>query len=291
MVAVSRRLLPAVVLTLAAWALPVSAQVTQDAGGAQPLKAFRVCQDPNNLPFSNEKGEGIENRIAELFAGQLKVPVQYYSFPQRMAFVRNTLRYKLPGEDFRCDVILGVPAGWGQASATKPYYRSTYALIFRKGKELDGVTSGGEFLSKVQGASTKPKIGLYDKSPGSAWLAKHGLEDAAVVYPILNPDPEQFPGEIIAKDLAKGDIDVALVWGPIAGYYATHVQGAEFNVVPLKSEPGVRFDFAIAMGVRYGEPAWKAQIEKLIDTNQDAIHTILGEYGVPLVDEQGELLK
>jgi mxaJ protein len=69
------------------------------------------------------------------------------------------------------------------------------------------------------------------------------------------------------------------------------VQGAEFNVVPLKSEPGVRFDFAIAMGVRYGEPAWKAQIEKLIDTNQDAIHAILGEYGVPLVDEQGELLK
>jgi ABC-type amino acid transport substrate-binding protein len=188
-------------------------------------------------------------------------------------------------------VILGVPAGWGQASATKAYYRSTYALIFRKGKELDGVKSGSDFLSKVQGANPKPKIGLYDKSPGSAWLAKHGLEDAAVVYPILNPDPEQFPGEIIAKDLAKGDIDVALVWGPIAGYYATHVQGAEFNVVPLKSEPGVRFDFAIAMGVRYGEPAWKAQIEKLIDTNQGAIQAILGEYGVPLVDEQGELLK
>jgi len=275
---------------LAAVAAPASAQVAPE-GGTEPLKAFRVCQDPNNLPFSNDKGEGIENRIAQLFAGQLNVPVQYYSFPQRMAFVRNTLRYKLPGEDYRCDVILGVPAGWGQASATKPYYRSTYTLISRKGKGLDDLKSGNDFLAKVQAMEPKPRIGLYDKSPGSAWLAKHGLEDAAVVYPILSPDPEQFPGEIIARDLARGDIDVALVWGPIAGYYATHVQGTEFNVVPLKSEPGVRFDFAIAMGVRYGEPAWKAQIEKLIDTNEDAVRLILKEYGVPLVDEQGDPLK
>jgi len=277
-------------LLLVALAAPASAQAPSE-GGAEPLKAFRVCQDPNNLPFSNDKGEGIENRIAQLFAGQLNVPVQYYSFPQRMAFVRNTLRYKLPGEDYRCDVILGVPAGWGQASATKPYYRSTYTLISRKGKGFDDLRSGNDFLAKVQAMEPKPRIGLYDKSPGSAWLAKHGLEEAAVVYPILSPDPEQFPGEIIARDLARGDIDVALVWGPIAGYYATHVQGTEFNVVPLKSEPGVRFDFAIAMGVRYGEPAWKAQIEKLIDTNEDAVRSILKEYGVPLVDEQGDLLK
>jgi len=288
--AVSFRSASAAGLLLATLAAPASGQVAQE-GSAEPLKAFRVCQDPNNLPFSNEKGEGIENRIAQLFAGQLNVPVQYYSFPQRMAFVRNTLRYKLPGEDYRCDVILGVPAGWGQASATKPYYRSTYALISRKDKGLADLKSGSDFLAKVQAMEPKPRIGLYDKSPGSVWLAKHGLEDAAVVYPILNADPEQFPGEIIARDLARGDIDVALIWGPIAGYYATHVQGAEFNVVPLKSEPGVRFDFAIAMGVRYGEPTWKAQIEKMIDSNQDAIRSILNEYGVPLVDEQGEPLK
>jgi quinoprotein dehydrogenase-associated probable ABC transporter substrate-binding protein len=276
-------------------ALLAGPAAAQDTGESQPLKSFRVCQDPNNLPFSNDKGEGIENRIATLFARQLNVPVAYFSFPQRMGFVRNTLRYKVPGEDYRCDVILGVPSGWGQASATKPYYRSTYALIFPKGKRFDGMQSGGDFVSqflaKAQAMEPKPRIGLYDKSPGSVWLAKHGLEDAAVVYPILNPDPEQFPGEIIAKDLAEGKIDVALVWGPIAGYYARHVEGSEFTVVPLKSEPGVRFDFAIAMGVRYGEPAWKAQIEKLIDTNQAAIHDILTEYGVPLVDEQGEPLK
>lgn len=265
--------------------------LAQAPDAAPPLKSLKVCQDPNNLPFSNERGEGIENRIAELFGKQLNVPVEYYSFPQRMGFVRNTLRYKLPGEDYRCDVILGVPAGWGQAAATKPYYRSTYALIFPKGRTLDGVNSGADFLAKVQAMEPKPKIGLYDKSPGSDWLAKHGLVDAAVVYPILSANPEQFPGEIIARDLAKGIIDVALVWGPIAGYYATHVQGAEFDVVPLKSEPGVRFDFAIAMGVRYGEPEWKARIEELIVSNRPAIHAILREYGVPLVDEQGELVK
>jgi quinoprotein dehydrogenase-associated probable ABC transporter substrate-binding protein len=283
------RALVAVAVALAASSLPIAASA--QAPDQPALKALRVCQDPNNMPFSNEKGEGIENRIAELFARELKVPVEYFSFPQRMAFVRNTLRYRLPGEDYRCDVILGVPSGWGQASATKPYYSSTYALVFRKGEQFDDTKSGSDFLAKVQAMEKKPRIGLYDKSPGSAWLAKHGLVDAAVVYPIMSPDPEQFPGEIIAKDLARKDIDVAIVWGPIAGYYATHVPGAEFTVVPLKSEPGVRFHFAIAMGVRYGEPQWKAQIEELIDANQEALHKILEEYGVPLVDEQGEPLR
>jgi len=268
-----------------------SPAVGQPADAAQLPTSFRVCQDPNNLPFSNDKGEGIENRIAQLFARQLNVPVEYYSFPQRMGFVRNTLRYRLPGQDYRCDVILGVPSGWGQASATKSYYRSTYALIFPRDEVFAGVQSGSDFLVKVQNMAQKPKIGLYDKSPGSAWLAKHGLVDAAVVYPILSADPEQFPGEIIAKDLARGDIDVAVVWGPIAGYYATHVEGAEFTVVPLKSEPGVKFDYAIAMGVRYGEHEWKAKIEALIDSNQAAVSAILKEYGVPLVDEQGALLR
>jgi len=271
--------------------LTLAPLVGQAQEQARPLKTFKVCQDPNNMPFSNDKGEGIENRIAELFAKQLNVPVEYYSFPQRMGFVRNTLRYKLPGEDYRCDVVLGVPAGWGQASTTKPYYRSTYVLIFPKGKRFDDVTSGAEFLAKVQSMQQKPRIGLYDKSPGSAWLGKHGLEDAAVVYPIMSPDPEQFPGQIIADDLAHGNIDVALVWGPIAGYYSTHVPGKVFAVVPLKSEPGVRFDFDIAMGVRYREPDWKSTIEKLIDSNLPALHAILRNYGVPLVDEQGEPLR
>ena len=94
-----------------------------------PRTALRVCQDPNNLPFSNLKGEGIENKIAELFGKSLGLPVTYYSFPQRLGFIRNTLRFKLPGKDYPCDIVIGVPAGYDQVSVTKPYYRSTYALV------------------------------------------------------------------------------------------------------------------------------------------------------------------
>ncbi len=109
--------------------------------------AFRPCIDPDNLPFANSKGEGFENRIAELFAQKLGLPVKNYAFPQRMNFVRNTLRYKLPGEDFRCDVVMSVPAGYDQVSATTPYYRSTYALVYPKGKGLDQVRSGADLIA------------------------------------------------------------------------------------------------------------------------------------------------
>ena len=117
---------------------------------------------------------------------------------------------------------------------------------------------------------------------------KHGLEAQAKLYPMMSPDPEQYPGEIIEKDLAQGKIDAAVVWGPIAGYYAKRVRNVELAVVPLRSEPGVKFDYEIAMGVRYGEPEWKASVQKLIGENQAAITAILREYNVPLVDERGE---
>ena len=250
--------------------------------------AFRPCIDPSNLPFANIKGEGFENRIAELFAQKLGLPVKYYAFPQRMNFIRNTLRYKLPGEDFRCDIVMSVPAGYDQVSATTPYYRSTYALVYPKGKGLDQMRSGADFAVLPSAVRNKLKIGMYDKSPASAWLVKHGLEAQAIPYPMLSPDPEQYPGEIIEKDLAKGTIDAAIVWGPIAGYYAKRVRNVELTVIPLKSEPGVKFDYEIAMGVRYGEPEWKASVQKLIGENQAAITAILREYNVPLVNERGD---
>ena len=136
----------------------------------------------------------------------------------------------------------------------------------------------------------KLSIGVYDKSPGSAWLAKHGLEAQAKLYPIMSPDPEQYPGEIVEKDLAQGKIDAAIVWGPIAGYYATRVHNVELALVPLKSEPGIQFDFEIAMGVRYGEPEWKETVERLINDNRVAITQILREYNVPMLNERGDLV-
>ena len=257
-------------------------------GAEESPTAFRPCIDPENLPFANVKGEGFENRIADLFAQKLGLPVKSYAFPQRMNFIRNTLRYKLPGEDFRCDIVMGVPAGYDQVSATTPYYRSTYALVYPKGKGLDQVRTGADLEALRPDLRDKLKIGIYDKSPASAWLVKHGLEAQVKLYPMLSPDPEQYPGEIIEKDLAQGKIDAAIVWGPIAGYYAKRVRNVELAVIPLKSEPGVKFDYEIAMGVRYGEPEWKASVQKLIGENQAAITAILREYNVPLVDERGE---
>jgi quinoprotein dehydrogenase-associated probable ABC transporter substrate-binding protein len=260
-------------------ALPAAAQEEQP-----PRKAFRVCQDPHNLPFSSAQGNGIENRIAELFARDLGLPVQYYDFPNRLAFIRNTLRYKLPGEDWRCDVVLGVPEGFDQVSATKPYYRSTYALVFPRGKGLDAVRTGEDFLKLDKGVLSKLRIGVHDRSPAGKWLAKHELVDRAVVYPLMSPDTEHDPGQAVEADLAAGRLDAAILWGPLAGYAAKRQSAANLAVVPLASEPDVRFDYAMAMGVRYGEPQWKSQIEGLIERRRGDIQAILREYGVPLLE-------
>ncbi len=268
------------------------AQTSTTATSEEPQrKAFRVCQDPSNMPFSNLKSEGIENKIAELFARKLGLPLEYYSVPQRMNFIRNSLRFKLPGEDFRCDVLLGVPAEFDQVSASKPYYRSTYALVYLKGKGLDEVKSGADFLNLPQVKKSKLRIGLFDRSPASQWLAVHGMEDNAKVYRMMDANPDQYPGEIIEKELVEGKIDAAIVWGPIAGYYANKLGRDKVQIVALKSQPPrVIFDFAMAMGVRYGEPQWKAQINKLVAENKLEIDAILRQYGVPLVAEGGELL-
>jgi len=259
-------------------AMPAMAQ------DAPPRTALKVCQDPNNLPFSHTDGGGIENRIAEVFGKSMGLPVTYYSFPNRLAFIRNTLRFKLPGQDYPCDIVMGVPDGFDQVSVTKPYYRSTYALVFAQGKGLDNVKSGADFLALDRSVLSKLRIGVYDRSPAAVWLSKHDLLDSGVPYAIMSPDPQQYPGEIIEKDLAQGKIDAAVVWGPIAGYFAQRVKQPALTVVPLRSEPGVRFDYQMAMGVRYGEPKWKAEVEQLIESNQAAIDSILKEFGVPLVD-------
>lgn len=265
--------------------LTAGAAQAQAADVAPRREALRVCQDPNNLPFSNTGAEGIENRIAEVFGKALGLPVSYYSFPNRFAFIRNTLRYKLPGQDYPCDIVMGVPSGFDQVSVTKPYYRSTYALVFPAGKGLDHVKTGEDFLRTDRAVLGKLRIGLYDRSPASEWLAKHGLVDNGVPYKILNADPAQYPGEIIEKDLAKGEIDAAIVWGPIAGFFAKRVKSPALVVVPLRSEPGVKFDYEMAMGVRYGEREWKQQVEGLIESRKAEIQAILREFGVPLVDE------
>ena len=267
------------VLALASTALPVAAEEG----------VLRVCQDPNNLPFSNKQGEGFENRIAELFAERLGWKLEYFSFPERMGFIRNTLRFKLPGESYRCDLVIGVPAGYEQVSATHPYYRSTYVLVYPKTGKLAGIHSAKDLFALPPEARSSLRIGIYDRSPASEWLAKHGLTDQAVVYRMMNADPEYYPGQIIEHDLASGKLDAAVVWGPIAGFFVKRVREPQLTFIPLPSEPGARFEYDIAMGVRFGEPEWKAKVERLLAENQGTIEQILRDYGVPLLDAQGGL--
>ncbi len=254
-------------------------------------RAFKVCDDPNNLPFSNARGEGFENRIAALLAADLGLPLEVYHYPQRMNVVRNTIRYILPGQsEYRCDLLPGVPAESSAMATTRPYFRSTYVLVYVKGRKF-AADSGAQFLALPPAVRDGLRIGLYDRTPATQWLLKHGLIGQAAPYRILNPDPAHYPGHIIERDLVDGKIDAAIVWGPIGGYFAKQVKDAELAVVPLVSEPGVRFDYAVAMGVRHGEPAWLARIQQALDANRDAIDQVLRDYGVPRVDETGRPLQ
>ncbi|MCB1908621.1 MAG: quinoprotein dehydrogenase-associated putative ABC transporter substrate-binding protein [Rhodocyclaceae bacterium] len=268
--------------------LASSAAAIAADGSAMPHKNLRVCKDPNNMPFANMKGEGFEDRIAELFARKLGVAVEYFTFPQRLGFIRNTLRFKIPGQDYPCDIVMGVPAGWGQVASTKPYYRSTYVMVFAPGRGgLDGVNTEADFLALPAQQLAQLKIGVFDRSPGSAWVARHGLVDSGVPYKTMNPNPDEYPGQIVERDLAEGKIDVAVVWGPVGAWFAKRVRDPQLRVVPLESEIGVRFDYAMAMGVRRGEAAWQAEVERLIDENRDEIAAILDDFGVPRLALEG----
>ena len=268
--------LVAAAVLLASASLPLRAQ----QGGSQAT-AFRVCQDPNNLPFSNTRGEGFENRIAELLAQRLGRPVEYFSFPQRMGFIRNTLQFKLPGEPYRCDVVMGVPARYGPTATTRPYYRSAYALVLGPG--LHDLDDARALLELPAERRAQLRIGMFDRSPASDWLTRHGLVDQAVPYPLLNANPQFYPGEIIERDLAAGAIDAAIVWGPIAGFFAKRLHDAGLKVLPLASEPGLPLEFDIAIGVRHADRDWRNTLDRLVAENAAQIEAILTEYGVPLV--------
>ena len=247
-------------------------------------KAFRVCADPNNLPFSNNKREGFENKIAELFAKELGLPVEYTWYPQRFGFLRNTLRARLEGGGYRCDIVMGVPSNYGQTATTKPYYRSAWMMMYVKGKGLDNVKAPQDILKEPNLRSLK--FGLFGGSPAADWVLKYNLMEQMVPYRLQTGDIEDYTGKVIIEDLLPGNIDVLFIWGPIAGYFAK--QHPELALVAMQSEneKDVAFDFPISVGVRQPDKEWKEEINKLIERNQDKIDAILTEYGVPLVKEQ-----
>jgi quinoprotein dehydrogenase-associated probable ABC transporter substrate-binding protein len=236
--------------------------------------ALRVCADANNLPFSNDKGEGFENKIAELLAGELGVPVRYTWFPDTIGFVRNTLGAR------KCDLIIGTVAGNDLVQSSNPYYHSTYAFIYRQ--DVHPVASLDD--PALQAAS----IGIVAGTPPVTLLAKRGLLGHLRSYQLLVDTRFQHPAEDLVSDVGAGKVDVGIVWGPIAGYFAKQ-ETPPLVVAPLLAQKGpVPLDFRITMGMRPNEPDWKQTINSLIRKKQKDIDQILLSYGVPLLDEKGQ---
>jgi quinoprotein dehydrogenase-associated probable ABC transporter substrate-binding protein len=236
-------------------------------------KVLRVCADPRNLPFSNEKGEGFENKLGELFAEKLQKKLDYMYFPQATGFVRMTLAAH------RCDVIMGFPQGDDLVQGTNPYYRTAYALVAKQGSGLDDVAT-------LEDARLKDKrIGIVAGTPPATNMAVAGLMANARPYPLMIDTRFDSSSAAMIKDLMSGEIDAGVLWGPMAGYFAKQAS-PPLHVTPLvKETTGPRLAFRIGMGVRPADQNWKRQLNRLIQENQPAINKILLDFGVPLLDE------
>lgn len=242
---------------------------------------LRVCADPANLPFSDQKQEGFENKIAAIIADELKIPVEYTWFPQATGFIRQTLFSK------RCDLVIG----WGQGDElvlnTNAIYRSIYAIVYRKGTGLDGLESLFDPRLKDK------KIGVVAGLPPADIVAKAHLMAKAKPYQMMVDRRFFNPAEEMMNDIKSGAIDIGLQWGPIAAYYAKKA-GDDFVVVPMLKDTAEsnhsRMIYRITMGVRQTDDAWKRQLNGIIKKRQGDIDAILLEYGVPLLEEDNTLI-
>ena len=244
------------------------------AGGvsAQGLtNQFRVCADPNNLPYSNERLEGLENKIAELVAKELGARPTYTWWPDRRGFIRNTLRANL------CDVVVGVPNGYDQVRWTRPYYRSTYVFVHARNR-------GFRVRSWDDPALRNARIGVVAATPPADALIRKGLIQNLVSYRLTIDYTTEYPGEIV-DHVAAGKIDVAIVWGPVAGYFAKK-QSVPLEVMPVPEIQGlgVPFSYEISMGVRKGDGERQAQLDEILVRLEPEIRKILDDYGVPRVE-------
>jgi quinoprotein dehydrogenase-associated probable ABC transporter substrate-binding protein len=236
-------------------------------------KVLRVCADPRNLPFSNEKGEGFENKLAELFAEKLQKKLDYMYFPQATGFVRMTLGAH------RCDVIMGFPQGDDLVQGTNPYYRTAYSLVAKQGSGLDEVAT-------LEDERLKGKhIGIVAGTPPATNMAVNGLMMSAKPYPLMIDTRFDSSAAAMIQDLVSGEIDAGVLWGPMAGYYAKQAN-PPLHITPLlKETSGPKLAYRIGMGVRAADQNWKRLLNRLIQENQPAINKILLDFGVPLLDE------
>jgi mxaJ protein len=243
-------------------------------------RVLRVCADPNNLPFSNRAGEGFENKLAELVAAELGAELAYTWWAQRRGNVRETLNAGL------CDVIPGVASELETRATTRPYYRSAYVALSRSDRGLDisgfddprlrGLTIGVQMIG--DDASNTP--------PAHA-LARRGLTANVRGYMIYGDYRDSAPQSGIVRAVASGEVDIAFVWGPVAGYFAPRQEvGLRLDPVrPAPADARLPMRFSVAMGTRRGDEALKGELDAILARRRVAIARLLAAYGVPLVEE------
>ncbi|HVG08373.1 MAG TPA: substrate-binding domain-containing protein [Thermoanaerobaculia bacterium] len=245
-----------------------------------PARVLRVCSDPNNLPFSNQRLEGFENRLAELVAREMGAEVSYTWWAQRRGFLRGTLNAG------KCDVVMGIPASYELALATRPYYRSTYVFVTRRGLRVRSFDD--PVLRRMQ-------IGVqlvgddYANAPPAHALAARGVVGNVHGYSVYGDYRQESPPAAVVEAVAHGDVDVAVVWGPLAGWAAQRYRaqaGVALEIVPVSPQidlPFLPFVFDIAMGVRRGDTKLKEELDAILERRKPEIEALLDEYGVPLV--------
>lgn len=245
-------------------------------------RELRVCADPNNLPFSNEMLEGFENRIAELVANDLHATLRYTWWAQRRGFLRSTLKAGL------CDVVMGLPSSVEMALPTSPYYRSTYVFVSRAGRHLNVRSLDDPRLKKW-------RVGVqiigddYANAPPAHALARRGIVNNVVGFSVYGDYSQPNPPARIVEAVAGGDIDVAIVWGPLAGYFAGR-QPIALDVTPVSPQsdsPARPFVFDISIAVRRGDDARRTALDTFIVRHRGAIDRLLDEYGVPRLPLKG----
>jgi len=269
-------------VAMLSWLQPAAAQAPPPDEKGDPV--LHVCADPSGLPQSNDRGEGYENKIAEALAKDLGKKVEYTFFPQRMGFVRMTLRARDETTlKFKCDVIIGVPKGYDLTATTRPYMRSTFALVFtQKHPEFKSFKAPEDLLALPAEKLQKLRIGIFGHSPAADWLLANNLMERAEMYAPQSGDPKETANTIVARDLAAGKIDVAVVWGPIAGQLTR--DHASWTAVAFKPDAKIKFDYEMAMGLRQGEKEWKDALDQWIGSHHEQINQILTGYQIPLLE-------
>jgi quinoprotein dehydrogenase-associated probable ABC transporter substrate-binding protein len=269
-------------------ALLVSLALTP--AGAWGDGELKICADPANLPLSNDRGEGYENKLAAALAHDLGRSVQYVFFPQRMGFVRNTLRMKdVQTQQWKCDLIMGVPDQYQLTATTQPYLHSTYALILAPHTAFESLHTAEDLLKIAPRDLSTIRIGVFSRSPGNDWLLKHALMERAVVYSHQTGDVQESPAGTIERDLSAGKIDVGILWGPMAAMLVMQHGAERWRAVPFEPDPVIRFDYKISMGLRNGEAEWKDTLDAWIAGHGPEINAILKSYQIPVVDAAGHV--